>query len=139
MKTHRKKLNLKINSETEQQRIDKWIWHARITKTRTLAQKLITSGNVRVNRTKIKRPSFQIKPNDVLTISKNHHVMVLEVQALAIRRGSANDAQELYTKLNEEVKSNNSSIIANKAKIEPTSRPNKHDRRKLRQLKLKGY
>ena len=125
-------------SELEQQRIDKWIWHARITKTRTLAQKLIMAGNVRVNKTKITRPSYQIKPNDVLTISKNHRVSVLEIQALASRRGSASDANELYLNLNEDSKLNSESQIPNESKIAQntrTARPNKRNRRKLRQLK----
>ena len=125
-------------SELEQQRIDKWIWHARITKTRTLAQKLIMAGSVRVNKIKITRPSYQIKPNDVLTISKNYRVSVLQIEALAPRRGSASDANELYLNLNDDSKQNNGSQILNESKIAQntrTAQPNKRNRRKLRQLK----
>ena len=125
-------------SKLEQQRIDKWIWHARITKTRTLAQKLILAGNVRVNKIKITRPSYQIKSNDILTISKNYRVSVLEIRTLAERRGSANDAQELYSNLNDESELKNTPQLPNKSKITQstrTTRPNKRDRRKLRQLK----
>lgn len=124
-------------SELEQQRVDKWIWHARITRTRTLAQKLIANGNVRVNKIKIKRPSFLIKPDDVLTISKNHQVSVVQIQSLALRRGSATDAQAMYTKLNSNDESSESSLSAKEQGRQNirSPRPNKQDRRKLRQLK----
>ena len=128
--------------EPEQQRIDKWIWHARFTRTRTLAQKLIIAGNVRVNKIKIKRPSFQIKPSDVLTIAKNHQVSVIEIQTISLRRGSPDDAQKMYTKLTEKTETSNLSQITTKAQSEQrmrVPRPNKHDRRKLRELKTKNF
>jgi ribosome-associated heat shock protein Hsp15 len=55
--------------QSERQRIDKWLFFARILKSRTLAGKFVSGGNVRVNREKIDQPSAQIKPGDVLTIS----------------------------------------------------------------------
>ncbi len=128
--------------EPEQQRIDKWIWHARITRTRTLAQKLIVAGNVRVNKIKIKRPSFQIKPSDVLTIAKNHQVSVIEVQTITLRRGSADDAQKMYTKLTDKSETSSLSLITSESQSKQkmrVPRPNKHDRRKLRQLKTKTF
>ena len=38
------------NASPDRQRIDRWMWHARVVKTRTLAKRLALSGKVRVNR-----------------------------------------------------------------------------------------
>ena len=51
------------------QRIDQWLWFARITKSRTLAQALIERGKVRLNRDRIEKPSQSVKAGDVVTIS----------------------------------------------------------------------
>ena len=50
------------------QRVDQWLWFARITKSRTLAQNLVARGKVRVNRVKIDKPSTLVKAGDVLTV-----------------------------------------------------------------------
>ena len=50
------------------QRLDKWLWFARITKTRTLATRLVTSGKVRVDRERVVKPSRMIQPGEVVTI-----------------------------------------------------------------------
>jgi ribosome-associated heat shock protein Hsp15 len=44
------------------QRIDKWLWFARIVKTRSLAAALVSHGKVRVNRQKIAKPSHPVAP-----------------------------------------------------------------------------
>lgn len=81
------------------QRIDKWLWHARIVKTRTGAQKLATSGRVRVNREKTGTSSQQVRAGDVLTITLDGGVKVLRVVGFAERRGPAAEAVALYEDL----------------------------------------
>lgn len=76
----------------ERQRVDKWLWHARVVKTRAAAQMLVTSGKVRLNRVRIDQAAKGVKPGDVLTIQLSHRVAVLEVVAFADRRGSPADA-----------------------------------------------
>ncbi|BCJ89586.1 RNA-binding protein S4 [Terrihabitans soli] len=78
------------------QRIDKWLWHARVGKTRSLVQKLVLSGHVRLNGTRITASSQAVKTGDVLTIALENHVRILEVKGFSERRGSAPAAALLY-------------------------------------------
>jgi ribosome-associated heat shock protein Hsp15 len=79
------------------QRIDKWLWHARVVKTRTLAQKLAESGHVRLNGVRVDASSQPVKAGDVLTIALEERVKVLEIAGFAERRGNAAAAATLYT------------------------------------------
>ena len=81
------------------QRLDKWLWYARIVKTRTLAAELVTTGKVRVNRTKTDKPSTNLKVDDVVTLTVRGRVRVLKVCAPGTRRGPASEAQTLYEDL----------------------------------------
>ena len=78
------------------QRVDKWLWHARVVKTRTLAQKLAESGHVRLNGGRVDASSQTVKPGDVLTIALEERVRVLEILGFAERRGNAATAAALY-------------------------------------------
>lgn len=89
-------------SEAGRQRIDKWLWYARVTKSRSLAQKLATSGHVRLNKEKVAASSQTIKLGDVLTIAHANRVRVLRVVDLGSRRGPASEAQALYEDLSPE-------------------------------------
>lgn len=80
----------------DRQRIDKWLWFARVVKTRALAQELAQSGKVRLNGRKVDAASQAVKRGDVLTIGLHGRVLVLEVLAFAERRGSFPQAQQLY-------------------------------------------
>ena len=79
------------------QRIDKWLWFARIVKTRESAAALVSAGHVRLNRARLAKPSHDVRPGDVLTIVLNARVRVLRVLALAERRGAATAARSLYS------------------------------------------
>jgi ribosome-associated heat shock protein Hsp15 len=81
------------------QRIDKWLWHARVGKTRSLVQKLVESGHVRLNGVRITASSQAVKPGDVLTIALEERVRILEVKGFSERRGSAPAAALLYEDL----------------------------------------
>ena len=81
------------------QRVDKWLWHARIVKTRTLATRLAAAGQVRVNKRKTARASHTVRPGDVLTFVHGGRVRVLKILSLAERRGPAPDARALYEDL----------------------------------------
>lgn len=76
-------------------RIDKWLWHARFFKTRTLAQNFVTGGNVRVNTQRVEKANYSVKPGDVLTFVRGY-VRVIEIVALTDKRGPASAAQALY-------------------------------------------
>jgi ribosome-associated heat shock protein Hsp15 len=81
------------------QRIDKWLWHARIARTRSAAQAIAASGKVRINKIKNDSAAHPVRPGDVLTISGNGRVRVLRVRAMAERRGSSAEAAALYEDL----------------------------------------
>lgn len=83
----------------DRQRVDKWLWHARVVKTRTAAQKLAVSGRVRLNREKIEASSQPVHAGDVLTVTLDAAVKVLRVIGFADRRGPATEARTLYEDL----------------------------------------
>ena len=86
-------------SDGARQRIDKWLWFARVVKTRTLAQKLVLSGAVRINREKCDSASHSLKIGDVLTIAVGRGIRILKVVAPGERRGPPVEAQALYEDL----------------------------------------
>ena len=81
------------------QRLDKWLWFARIVKSRTLAAQLVQDGKVRINRAKVAKPAQAVRPNDVLTIVIRGNVQVLRVVAPGARRGPPAEARLLYEPL----------------------------------------
>jgi ribosome-associated heat shock protein Hsp15 len=81
------------------QRIDRWLWFARIVKSRTLAAGLVADGKVRVNRARIEKASHTVKPGDVLTVTVSRRVRVLRVLAAGERRGPPAEARTLYEEL----------------------------------------
>lgn len=81
------------------QRLDKWLWYARVTKSRTLAATLIEGGKVRVNRVRTDKPSHQVRVGDVITATVHRSVRVLKVLEAGTRRGPASEARNLYEDL----------------------------------------
>ncbi len=79
----------------DRQRIDKWLWHARVVRTRPAAAALAASGHVRINGQRIDAPSRAVRPGDVVTVALDRAVRVLKVLGFAERRGSADDARAL--------------------------------------------
>jgi len=77
-------------------RLDKWLFHARFYRTRSLAQAAATAGRIRLNGVKIDKPGHAVKPGDVLTLGKGGQVIAVRVLALAERRGPATEARALY-------------------------------------------
>jgi ribosome-associated heat shock protein Hsp15 len=86
-------------SAEDRRRIDKWLWYARLARTRTAAQALAVSGRVRVNSEKNQSASRPLKAGDVLTVALDTGVRVLRVVLLGERRGPASEARLLYEDL----------------------------------------
>ena len=80
-------------------RLDKWLWHARFARTRSLAARLVTETGVRINGQRTGKPAAQVRAGDVLTFALGAGVRVVRVQALGVRRGPAPEAQALYEDL----------------------------------------
>jgi len=83
----------------ERQRLDKWLWHARVVKARTSAAALVEAGHVRINGIREQAPGHGVKLGDVLTIGLDRSVRVLKVTGFAERRGDAAAARVLYDEL----------------------------------------
>ena len=83
----------------ERQRLDKWLWHARVVKARTSAAALVEGGHVRINGVREKSPGHGVKPGDVLTIALDNSVRVLKVIGFSERRGDATAARVLFEDL----------------------------------------
>ena len=83
----------------ERQRLDKWLWHARVVKARTSAAELVESGHVRINGVREKSPGHAVKAGDVVTIALDRAVRVLKVTGFSERRGDAAAARVLYEDL----------------------------------------
>ena len=80
----------------DRQRIDKWLWHARVVKTRTSAAELVAKGHVRVNSARVVTPSHPVKVGDVLTIALDRRIRIWKVADFSERRGDADAARALY-------------------------------------------
>jgi ribosome-associated heat shock protein Hsp15 len=83
----------------DRQRLDKFLWHARVVKARTSAAELVERGHVRINGTRETSPGHAVKAGDVLTIALDRSVRVLKVIGFSERRGDADAARVLYEDL----------------------------------------
>ncbi len=126
-----------LPSGTESIRVDKWLWYARIFKSRSLASKICQAGKVRVNRTAIAKASATVRIGDVLTLPQADRIRVLEILQLGTRRGPAEEARTLYNDLSPPVppKSKSSRAAPAEQRDKGAGRPTKADRRATDQLK----
>jgi ribosome-associated heat shock protein Hsp15 len=83
----------------ERQRLDKWLWFARVIKTRSQAARLVAEGHVRVNGVRADVPAKPVKPGDVLTIALDRQVRILKVLGAGVRRGPYEEAKTLFLDL----------------------------------------
>jgi ribosome-associated heat shock protein Hsp15 len=88
-----------LPAAAEQQRVDRWLWHARLVRTRGAAAALAGAGYVRVNGARVEAPSRPVRMGDVITVALDRSVRVLRVRAFAARRGPAPAAANLYEEL----------------------------------------
>ncbi len=88
-----------IDSDLERQRIDKWLWHARIVRTRTLASNLVNSGKVRIDRKRINRASQTARLGNIVTAPQGRLIRTLKITGFANRRLPASEVELLYEDL----------------------------------------
>jgi ribosome-associated heat shock protein Hsp15 len=116
----------------DRQRIDKWLWHARIVRTRSDAAALAASGHVRLNGARVTAASKPVKPGDVVTIALDARVRVLKVTGFALRRGAAEQGRALYEDMAPIESAPAAQPEAAIAQREPgTGRPTKRERRAI--------
>ncbi len=80
----------------DRQRIDKWLWFARMARTRAAAARLVTDGHVRLNGRRVEATAKQVGPGDVVTLALERQVRVLRVLSSGLRREGYPQAQTLY-------------------------------------------
>ena len=80
-------------------RLDKWLWHARFCRSRSIAREEILAGHVRVDGQRSTRPGRLVGPGAVLTLAIAGHVRVVRLRATGQRRGPAEEARGLYDDL----------------------------------------
>ncbi len=83
------------------QRLDLWLWCARLAKTRAECSRQVERGRVRINRLPTDKPHAKLRAGDVLTLALGGQVRVWRVLALAARRGPAVEARLLYEDLSD--------------------------------------
>ena len=80
-------------------RLYRWLCHARVFKTRTMAADRIAAGGVRINGAPCRKPGHEVKVGDVVTAAAPGGVRSLRVLSPGERRGPASEARELYEDL----------------------------------------
>jgi ribosome-associated heat shock protein Hsp15 len=125
------------DDRTDGDRLDKWLWHARFYKTRTLASAAITGGRVHLNAERVK-PAHRVRVGDRLSLSLQGIVAEFAVLGLPQRRGPAAEAQSHYLEtpasaarrahLREQHR------LAQLSRPRSDVRPDKRDRRRLMRL-----
>lgn len=92
-----------MTSPAEGIRLDKWLFHARLFKTRGQAADRIEAGGVRLNGQPCRKPGRAIRPGDRLTLSDRGQVRSLQILGLGTRRGPYAEARLLYLDLSDDV------------------------------------
>jgi ribosome-associated heat shock protein Hsp15 len=116
-------------------RIDKWLWAARLFKTRALAVEALKGGRVQLNGERAK-PSKEVRPGDRIELASGRLRRTVDVRARSPRRGPASEAALLYEETAESVEARERLIAELRAEraaggIREGGRPTKRDRRRL--------
>ena len=123
-------------------RIDKWLWAARFYKMRSLATEACKGGHILINGVRAKA-SKVVSLHDEIQIQKEKESFTVIVTGLAEKRGSAKIAQGLYDETPESLKFRTECKEQKKFQTyfapSPDKRPDKRDRRKLKQLKGNSF
>lgn len=118
-------------------RIDKWLWAARFFKTRSLAAKAVSGGHVAVNGNKVK-PARAVQTGDVVAIRQGVVEYTIRILALSEQRGPAVVARTLYDETEDSLAKREQAAAERRALhahgAQPERRPDKHERRKIRQF-----
>ncbi|MGY6707734.1 MAG: RNA-binding S4 domain-containing protein [Rhizobiaceae bacterium] len=122
-------------AEAGRQRIDRWLFFARVVKSRSLAARLVLAGRVRRNREKMEQASGQVGAGDVLTITLERRVLIYRVLLPGSRRGPAEEARLLYEDLTPPVEKKAESPAEVASREPGAGRPTKRERRALDRLK----
>jgi ribosome-associated heat shock protein Hsp15 len=119
----------------EKQRLDRWLFFSRAVKSRTLAQKLIESGAIRVNSERTERSDQKVGPGDVLTMTVHSRLLVWRILDAGERRGPAPEAAGLYEDLSPPPVPREARPPAHAEREPGSGRPTKKQRRDIDRLR----
>jgi ribosome-associated heat shock protein Hsp15 len=81
-------------------RLDKFLWFARIVKTRPFAQAMAEQGHLRIDGRPVDRAAAPVRIGNILTfVTHRGDIRTIRIEALPVRRGPANEAQACYQNL----------------------------------------
>lgn len=80
-------------------RLDKWLWQARMFRSRSIAARRVAEGRMRVNGARVGKPATPVAVGDTLTFVRAGDIILLRIVALGTRRGPAAEAAGLYAYL----------------------------------------
>ncbi|MBZ7653759.1 ribosome-associated heat shock protein Hsp15 [Klebsiella oxytoca] len=119
-------------------RLDKWLWAARIYKTRALAREMIEGGKVHYNGQRSK-PGKVVELNATLTIRQGNDERTIVVKGITEQRRPASEAVALYEETAESIEKREKMALARKMNVltmpHPDRRPDKKERRDLMRFK----
>ena len=92
----------RLTEDRDWQRLDKWLWCARFIRARGDGTDLVAQGRVRINRRPTDKAHARLRVGDVVAFPLHGAVRVIEVLALAVRRGPAAEARTLYREIAEQ-------------------------------------
>lgn len=91
-----------MDAPEARQRIDLFLWHARVVRTRAAAAELVKKGHVRVDGRRVNAPGHFVRAGQVLTVALERQVRLLRIVRFAERRGDVTSATELFEEITEE-------------------------------------
>jgi ribosome-associated heat shock protein Hsp15 len=119
-------------------RIDRWLFGARLCKTRSIATDATAGGKVHLNGERVK-PSHAVKPGDTVSFTRGAVVFECAVTAVPLRRGPASEAAQSYEETSASKARREEFAARMKVAADltprPDERPDKHDRKLLRRLR----
>jgi ribosome-associated heat shock protein Hsp15 len=122
----------------DRHRIDKWLWHVRLFKTRSLAAAAVTGGKVKLEGERVK-PAHAVRIGQNLSISLGDRTIDIAVLSLPTRRGSAPEAQVCYAESAASIERNarlrEQQRLAALLRPQNDQRPDKRERRQLDRLR----
>ena len=128
------------SSMDEPLRIDKWLWTARLFKTRSLAARFCQAGKVKIRGRRVK-PARPVAVGEELQITRTHHRQTVLVTGLKRRRVSAGAVAELYTDVTPEQELDKLQTVKmvgrafRQSRPSAGGRPTKRERRAIQKLK----
>lgn len=125
------------SSDQDRHRLDKWLWHVRFFKTRSLAAEAVAGGRVKLDGERVK-PAHAVRVGQMVAVTLGDRGIEVEVLALPVRRGPASQAQRCYAETAASVERSarvrEQHRLAALSRPQPDHRPDKRERRALDRL-----